>query len=513
MADSRVINTIKNFSMNFLNKGLTLVIKFILRTVFIYTLSKEYLGVNGLFTNILTLLSLADLGFGLALPYSLYKPLKDNDKQRITALMDFYSKIYTVVGLVVLVIGISITPFLGSFITGGDSIEHLTIIYVLFVINSSASYLFIYKRTLITADQKDYLITTIEVWAQFVVTIFQIVALFIFRNYIIYLFIQIAGTIFTNLLISKKCNQLYPYIKIKPEKKLSKNEIGKTSKDVYALFIYKVANAVEVGTDNIIVSKFIGLTAVGILSNYTLIIQSLQSVLQVMFSSMTASIGNLIVSESKDYTYKVYRALNFASFWFYGVCTVCLLILIQPFVGTLWLNNSFLLDYNVVLFLAINFYICGTQNMNSSFRNAYGLFWQARYRPIFMILVNIISSVILVQKIGLVGVFVGTLLSRIFTVGLMDPYVVHKYGLNQNVCRYHIDYVVYFLSVMGSYLIIYYALQWIIPSNAVLWALKGILSFIAVNVIFILLYVKTERFRYLLDVGKGVLRRKGIWKK
>ena len=508
MSESRTVNSIRNFAVNFLNKGVSLIVKFGLRTVFIYTLSQEYLGVNGLFSNILTLLSLADLGFGLALPYSLYKPLKEKNNVQIRAIMSFYSRVYLIVGAVVLIIGLSISPFLNYFVKGGEGIPNLHLIYSLFVINSAASYLFIYKRTLITADQKDYLVTSIDAFMQFAIAGCQIVILFLFHNYIGYLLVQIVGTICTNLLISQRCDKIFPFLKDKSEIKLSRNEIGRTGKDIYALMLYKIASAVETGTDNIIVSTFVGIVAVGTLSNYTLIIQSVQQILQIMFSSMTASIGNLIVSESKDHTYKVYRALNFVSFWFYGVVAVCMLVLIQPFISSVWLNNEFLIDCKVSAMLIINFYICGTQNMNSSFRNAYGLFWQARYRPVLMVIVNIVSSIVLVKTIGLVGVFIGTALSRILTVGLMDPYVVHKYGLKQNVRQYHIDYVLYFACMGSGYFLVNYLLMWLEPSSLLLWIGKGILTFGLINIWFFVLFFRTERFKYLKDTFIGLIRRK-----
>lgn len=500
-SESRVRNSLKNIVMNFFNRGIFLIIKFLLRTVFIYTLSAEYLGISGLFTNILTLLSFADLGFGLALPYSLYKPLKEKDHIKIIQLMDFYSRIYMVVGFLIFGIGLLLIPFL-DIIVGKQGIPNLIIIYILFVINSSASYLFIYKRTLITADQKDYLVAAIDTIGQVIVALCQCIVLFIFKNYIVYLVVQIIGTIVINLAISQKCDSIYPYIKNKPLHRLSKNEIGKTSKDVYALMLYKIANAVETGTDNIIATQIVGIVTVGLLSNYTLIIQSFGSTLMMLFASFTASIGNMIVSENRDRVYDVYRALNFVSFWFYGVISVCLLVLIQPFIESIWLDQSYLLDYSVVFILILNFYIGGTQNMNSSYRNAYGLFWQCRYRPILMVLTNICSSIILAIEFGLIGVFIGTTISRIFTVGIIDPYIVHKYGLKKNVVTYHKDYLKYFISVIGAYLVCECTLSWLNPSNIGLWLIKGVSVFIISNICFICLYCRTEQFNYLIDIIK-----------
>lgn len=505
-SESRVENSVKNIIMNFFNRGIFVIIKFILRTVFIYTLSAEYLGIGGLFTNILTLLSFADLGLGLALPYSLYRPLKDKDQIRIIQLMDFYARIYRVVGFLIFGIGLLLIPFL-DIIVGQQGIPNLIFIYVLFVINSSASYLFIYKRTLITADQKDYLVAAIDTLGQVIVALCQCIVLFIFKNYIAYLIVQIIGTIVINLAISQKCNSIYPYIKSKPSHKLSKNEIGKTSKDVYALMLYKIANAVETGTDNIIATQIVGIVTVGLLSNYTLIIQSFGSTLMMLFASLTASIGNMIVSENRNRVYDVYRSLNFVSFWFYGVISVCLLVLLQPFIENIWLDQSYLLNYSVVFILVLNFYIGGTQNMNSSYRNAYGLFWQCRYRPILMVLTNICCSIILAINFGMIGIFIGTTISRVFTVGIIDPYIVHKYGLKKSVITYHRDYLKYLISVICAYLICEYTLVWLNPSNIMLWVVKGVCVFFIVNIFFVCLYCRTERFKYLINIVKTFIGR------
>lgn len=340
------------------------------------------------------------------------------------------------------------------------------------------------------------------------VALVQIIVLYLTRNYILYLIVQIAGTVLTNILVSNKCNKLYPYIKNKPEKKLTKNEIGKTSKDVYALLIYKIASAVETGTDNIIATQFVGVIVVGFLSNYTLIIQSISSLLMLVFSSVTASIGNMIVSENEEHVYGVYRALNFASFWIYGVVTVCLLELIQPFIGRIWLGNQYLLSFPVVFTILLNFYISGTQNMNSSFRNAYGLFWQGRYRPVAMVVTNIMTSILLAKIMGLIGVFIGTIISRIFTVGIMDPYIVHKYGLHKNMLQYYIDYVGYLLSMLGTYFITSKALNFIEINSLASWVIKGGITFLGANLIFLLIYYRTSRFKYLLRVVKGLSSKK-----
>lgn len=503
---SRSKKSALNIITVFINKFLSLIIKFVVRTFFIYYLGVEYLGINGLFLSIIALLSLADLGFSIALPQSLYKPLAEKNTKKISALMQFYSRIYSFIGTSVLLIGLIIVPFLPYIIKDNTSVESINLIFILFVINASISYFFSYKRSLIIADQKGYIISTIEWIFSMVLGILQIIILIIFKDFILYLLAAIAITLAQNIYISLKCNQMYPFIKDKEKNTLESNELKKLTKNIFALFIYKVAMAVETSIDNIVISIFLGITLVGIYSNYSLIILSLQGILMVAINSLTASIGNLIIKEGKEKVYNVFSAINLFSSWLYGLLSVIILILVNPFI-LLWVGEDFVLSIEVLIVLSINLYVFGSHNTTSAFRNAYGLFWEARFRPVLMVFLNIVLSILLVQVLGLIGVFIASLISRLVTVGIMDPYIVHKYGFEKNVLPYHMKKIKYFMKIALSATLTIILTYWIADESFFNLAIKALVIFITMNVILLLIFRRTEEFKYIKDLSTNLVKK------
>lgn len=501
---SRTENSIINSAMSIVTQVLTVVLNFAVKTVFIKMLSDEYLGVNGLFTNIITMLSLADLGIGIAIPYSLYKPLAKKDEHKINVLMNFYKKVYTIIGIAVLLIGLSLTPFLGLIIKDiPKNVPHLSLIYILFVIHSASSYFFVYKKFLIDSDQKGYITSRIIFTFSTLLSIIQIILLVTTKNYILFLLSSIILVIIQNIYISSKANKLYPFIKNKTDEKLEKEDMEGIKKNVSSLFIYKVGTVIMNGTDNIIISKFIGLIIVGFYSNYVLIINSITTVLNQIFNAITSSIGNLVVTTNKKRSKEVYDNLNFANFWLYALFGVCIIVLINPFIN-IWIGKKYVMGFSIVFLLVLNFYVLGMQSVTNSFRNAYGLFWIAKYRPIIMVIINIVISVVLVQFIGIEGVLIGTLISRLLTTAWLDPYIVHKYGFEISPKSYYIDYLKYLVIFIAISIILNYFISMVAINNIFILILIAILVVISVNVILVLLFFKTSEFNYFYDKIKKI---------
>lgn len=501
---SRTENSIINSAMSIVTQVLTVVLNFAVKTVFIKMLNDEYLGVNGLFTNIITMLSLADLGIGIAIPYSLYKPLAKKDEHKINVLMNFYKKVYTIIGIAVLLIGLSLTPFLGLIIKDiPKNVPHLSLIYILFVIHSASSYFFVYKKFLIDSDQKGYITSRIIFTFSTLLSIIQIILLVTTKNYILFLLSSIILVIIQNIYISSKANKLYPFIKNKTDEKLEKEDMEGIKKNVSSLFIYKVGTVIMNGTDNIIISKFIGLIIVGFYSNYVLIINSITTVLNQIFNAITSSIGNLVVTTNKKRSKEVYDNLNFANFWLYALFGVCIIVLINPFIN-IWIGKKYVMGFSIVFLLVLNFYVLGMQSVTNSFRNAYGLFWIAKYRPIIMVIINIVISVVLVQFIGIEGVLIGTLISRLLTTAWLDPYIVHKYGFEISPKSYYIDYLKYLVIFTAISIILNYFVSMITINNIFILILIAILVVISVNVILVLLFFKTSEFNYFYDKIKKI---------
>ena len=501
---SRTENSIINSAMSIVTQVLTVVLNFAVKTVFIKMLNDEYLGVNGLFTNIITMLSLADLGIGIAIPYSLYKPLANKDEHKINVLMNFYKKVYTIIGIAVLLIGLSLTPFLGLIIKDiPKNVPHLSLIYILFVIHSASSYFFVYKKFLIDSDQKGYITSRIIFTFSTLLSIIQIILLVTTKNYILFLLSSIILVIIQNIYISSKANKLYPFIKNKTDEKLEKEDMEGIKKNVSSLFIYKVGTVIMNGTDNIIISKFIGLIIVGFYSNYVLIINSITTVLNQIFNAITSSIGNLVVTTNKKRSKEVYDNLNFANFWLYALFGVCIIVLINPFIN-IWIGKKYVMGFSIVFLLVLNFYVLGMQSVTNSFRNAYGLFWIAKYRPIIMVIINIVISVVLVQFIGIEGVLIGTLISRLLTTAWLDPYIVHKYGFEISPKSYYVDYLKYLVIFIAISIILNYFVSMVAINNIFILILIAILVVISVNVILVLLFFKTSEFNYFYDKIKKI---------
>ncbi len=501
---SRTENSIINSAMSIVTQVLTVVLNFAVKTVFIKMLNDEYLGVNGLFTNIITMLSLADLGIGIAIPYSLYKPLAKKDEHKINVLMNFYKKVYTIIGIAVLLIGLSLTPFLGLIIKDiPKNVPHLSLIYILFVIHSASSYFFVYKKFLIDSDQKGYITSRIIFTFSTLLSIIQIILLVTTKNYILFLLSSIILVIIQNIYISSKANKLYPFIKNKTDEKLEKEDMEGIKKNVSSLFIYKVGTVIMNGTDNIIISKFIGLIIVGFYSNYVLIINSITTVLNQIFNAITSSIGNLVVTTNKKRSKEVYDNLNFANFWLYALFGVCIIVLINPFIN-IWIGKKYVMGFSIVFLLVLNFYVLGMQSVTNSFRNAYGLFWIAKYRPIIMVIINIVISVVLVQFIGIEGVLIGTLVSRLVTTAWLDPYIVHKYGFEISPKSYYVDYLKYLVIFIAISIILNYFVSMVAINNIFILILIAILVVISVNVILVLLFFKTSEFNYFYDKIKKI---------
>ena len=501
---SRTENSIINSAMSIVTQVLTVVLNFAVKTVFIKMLNDEYLGVNGLFTNIITMLSLADLGIGIAIPYSLYKPLAKKDEHKINVLMNFYKKVYTIIGIAVLLIGLSLTPFLGLIIKDiPKNVPHLSLIYILFVIHSASSYFFVYKKFLIDSDQKGYITSRIIFTFSTLLSIIQIILLVTTKNYILFLLSSIILVIIQNIYISSKANKLYPFIKNKTDEKLEKEDMEGIKKNVSSLLINKVGTVIMNGTDNIIISKFIGLIIVGFYSNYVLIINSITTVLNQIFNAITSSIGNLVVTTNKKRSKEVYDNLNFANFWLYALFGVCIIVLINPFIN-IWIGKKYVMGFSIVFLLVLNFYVLGMQSVTNSFRNAYGLFWIAKYRPIIMVIINIVISVVLVQFIGIEGVLIGTLVSRLVTTAWLDPYIVHKYGFEISSKSYYVDYLKYLVIFIAISIILNYFVSMVAINNIFILILIAILVVISVNVILVLLFFKTSEFNYFYDKIKKI---------
>ena len=495
----RVDNSIKNMKYNIFSQILNLLIQFVSRTFFIKILGNEYLGINGLFSNILTILSLADMGIGTVLIYSMYKPLAENNEEKMKALMNIYKKIYNIIALTVLIIGLCITPFLQVFIKDMPNIQHIRFIFILYLLNTVVSYLCVYKISIINADQKNYIVTTRQQIFNIIANFIMIMVLVTTHNFILYLIVQMLFSIISNIYLSSLAEKMYPFIKDTKGYKLTKEEKMQIKKDTFAMMLHKIGGVVVGGTDNLIMSAMIGLEAVGIYSNYLLIINAIKKFTTQYFNSMSASIGNLNAMKDKEYSYDIFKKVFFGNFWIFTFCSICLFCLLNPFIE-IWVGIDYTFHISIVAAIVISFYIEGMRQTVLIFREAMGIFTKDQLKPVIEAIVNLIVSVMLTLKFGIIGIILGTIISMLFVCVWIEARILFKYGFSKNVIEFFKIYAKYLvIGVVG--LILTYGANLLIKGNTITTLiLRFTVSIRVSNLVILISTFKTEEFKYLYNI-------------
>lgn len=439
MSSSRAENSIKNMISSLAARLVLLLLNFGVRTVFIRILGDEYLGINGLYSNVLGMLSLAELGFGTAMVYNMYRPLAEKNDRKLAALLRLYRKVYRVVGVVILVLGVSLVPFLDVLIKDPPHVEHLKAYFLLYLGNSVLSYWFWgYKCSILTADQKEYVRTNLRTAVSIAKAAVQILVLVWLRNFTAYLVIQLAATVLENILAARKAEKMYPAFHVREEEPLTESECRQISKDVKSLAVARLGHVALHSTDNMIISALIGVAWVGVLSNYQLIIETVTGLLCLFTAALTASLGNYFVERSKEEGLRLFRRVEFINFWLYGLCSVALIVLLDPFIA-LWLGEAYVMEFSVTLALVINFFVQGYMNVLWTFRSAMGLFSQGWYRSLIVALINVALSVLLGIWWGVFGVLIATFIANALVRIWFDPLIIYKYGFACPVKKYLIS--------------------------------------------------------------------------
>lgn len=503
----RTENSIKNIIMNFLYNILNYGLRFVSRIVFVKTLAEVYLGVNGLLSNVLGILALTELGIGTAIGYSLYQPLAKKNTEKIRSLMKFYKKAYRIIALIVLSLGLILLPFLPYLIKDVTGIKNLNIIYLIFLLNMVIGYLFSYKRTLIESDQKKYKIVPFIMTFSIITSMLQIIVLFIFKNYIIYLLIQSICIIVENITINNYINKQYPYLKNKEEiKPIEKKELAIIKNKVKALLLHKIGAYTLTSTDNLIISKIIGIVTVGIYSNYSLIVNMISSLIYVLVSNVTSSLGNLIASESSKKRMKVFNEMNLTCFILYGISSVCFINLFNPFIELVF-GEKFLLPMSVVYIIVINHYLTGMNNTVISIQTAAGLYEKDKYIPLIQSAVNLIISIILAIKIGLAGVFIGTVVSTLLPL-IIKPLIVYKHVFNEKTSIYFKELIQQTVVIIISTMLTYLLTRYIDIKNIYIdLVYRLIISVTIPGIIIYILYKNKDSFKDVIARIKIILNK------
>lgn len=418
-------NAIRNVSFGIVSKCMAILFPFLSRTVFIHTLGETYLGLNSLFASVLTVLNLAELGFGSAIVFSMYQPIAEDDHETIEALLCYYRRIYRYIGLVILAVGLLLVPFLPYLVSGPYPKDiNLTVVYLVFLGNTVMSYfLFEYRNALISAFQREDLLSKVDFFISGIICGIQVVILLTVKNYYIYLLVLPLSTLINNirtLLLTK-----WKFPQYAPQNELSAEQKAVIREKVGGLLIDKVSRASRNSLDSIFIAIFMGLVATAKYNNYCYVMHSVVAALKVLTDAVTAGVGNSVALESMEKNYYDMKRMNFLYMWLVGWCTVCLLCLYQPFMR-LWAGKNGMFSMSVVTLICIYFYLLKMVDVRNIYEQAKGIWWENRFRAIAETITNLVLNYCLGKLFGVHGIVAATLIVIFFIDFLYGSRVIYK---------------------------------------------------------------------------------------
>lgn len=515
MRIERTKNATRNIIFGIVLKAYQILVPFLMRTAMIYFMGVQYLGLNSLFTSVLQVLNLAELGVGSAMIYSMYKPIAEDDDVTICALMKLYQTYYRVIGFVIATIGCILTPFIPHLISG-DVPEGINI-YILYLMNLSATvlsyWLFAYKNSILQAYQRTDIVSKVMLATSTIQYTLQLFVMWAFKNYYLFVLVMLVTQAITNVVTAIVADKLYP--KFKPAGQVTTEEKRSINGRIKDLFTSKIGSIIYDSADTIVISSFLGLTALAIYQNYFYILNAITSLIAVIFSACTAGIGNSIVVETKEKNYRDLSKFTFIICWGAGLCSVCLLCLYQTFME-LWVGKELMLSFSAVICFVVYFFVRQLNSLFNMYKDASGMWHEDRFRPLVAALTNLVLNLILVQFIGIYGILISTvvaiicvgmpwLLQNLFTVIFEKKHLI---GYLKNLFYYCIIIIV-------SCVVTYFVCSKINFGLIITLFVRGIICMIIPNVIYFFAYKNKKEFSDSLilvnKMTKGKL--KGVFDK
>ena len=503
----RIQKSARNFLFTIFASIAAILIGLLAQKLFIQILGLEYAGLNGLFTNVITMLGIVDLGIGEAVIFNLYKPIKENDRGTILSLMRFYRKAFHIIAGIVAVIGVCLIPVLPYIAKTTEADVNTTLIYLIFLADVVLSYFLSYKRAILYADQKNYYISIVHMVYLVGMNTAQLLMLYFTHNYYAYLITKVVFRVLENIVITAIANRQYPFLREKKAQPLQ-DEIKKDiKKKTGALFFHKIGTFVVNGTDNILISVFFSLTAAGLYSNYYLVIDALTRLFNPALAALTPSVGNMLVSEDKTHVFRVFRRIRFMNFWIASFAGTSLLVLIQPFIR-LWFGAQYVLSYAVVITLTLQFFQLLMRGSYNSFQDAAGIFYENRFVPLVESALNLVASIILLKIFGLAGVFAGTIVSSLVLWCFSYPKFVYKKLFQRsfgNYAKETLGYLGVFLGISAvTALAVFFLNKALSSDGLMLLVADAVVCFILSNGLLALVFCRSDCFKYFI----GLLKKK-----
>lgn len=500
----RSSKALKNVITGLINKILLLILAFATRTLFIRLLGAEYTGVSSLYTNILSVLSLAELGISNVLMFYLYGAIKDKNESKICLLVQAFKKIYSIIIICVLTIGLFLVPFLKYIVNSNLPANEIIEYYLLYLINSVASYFVVYRTMVIKADQKDYITNIVQTISTILMYVLQIGFLLLFKSFLGYLAIQVASTIAQNLVLNFIALKKYPYLKRRV--KNTENVIKREDLfiNIKATFLFKISDIILDQTDNIIISIMFGTIFVGYYSNYYMLITYIVAIAGIIANGLVASFGNLNAEGDMEKSYKMFR-IALMGFAFFGTfCTACFACIVQDFIP-LWIGPEYVMKYDLILAILAVFYLRMVTNTMWMYRSSMGIFKEVQYINVAAAIVNIILSVILGNLIGISGVIVATAISRLITSFWFEGRVVFN-RFQKNVRIYYLQQLKDFMICSGVVALSLFICSFITVSGIGAIIIKGIIASGITFIAEIGFYFRTDELRTLISKISGALK-------
>lgn len=504
MGDSRTKNASRNMFWGILNRVVVLVLPFITRTIILYLLGANYLGVGTLFSSILSFLSLTELGFGTAIVYAMYKPIARGDKSKIRTLLNYYKILYRKIGIVMLAIGTLLVPFI-PYLIKGDTPENINIyiLYYIYLLNSVVSYFFAgYRSSLLIAHQREDISTKVVTAVNIGVQAFQIVALLLTKNFYIYAFVPIIGTLITNALYYQLTKKIYP--DIQPEGNIDFQTKKNIHKKISGLIGTKLNSIVIHSADTIVISTFLGLTMTAQYGNYYLIFNAVCGIIGVLFSAITAGIGNKLVMDSIEENYKLFCRLSYlnAAIVCWGSC--CFLCLYEPFM-TVWVKKDLCLGTAFVILMVLYFYIYQIQKTILTFKDAAGLWNMDKLRPYVSMIINLVSNIILVNFIGIYGIVISTIIAFFISLPWVNK-VLFDNLFHMRPIRNLVGIGGYFVLTMIAAVATYFVCM--ICSDGLIGIIQRfMICCIIPNIIFVLATLRSDEFKYWKSFALNMIKK------
>ena len=511
-ARSRTAYAAKNSIYGLIGKVASLLATFVSRTVFIYVLGKYYLGVNGLYTEILGFLSFAELGFGSALAFALYAPVAHGEDEKVRQLMQFFKLVYRIIALVILAFGLALTPFLQYIVNGAEglSLFELRLYFLIYLANTVTTYFVIYKYSYANALQETYVSTNIETVTSLTCVVVQLLALLVSGSFLVYLLANTGTLIASRFVIALYLNRRYPLLKEKPAEPLPDRDRKGIFNEVKGLAVHQFSSVAVHATDSIIISAVptLGVAVVGAVSNYNMLINAVSAIVVIVFNSVVAGLGNLAVDASHERFEKVFKEANFVNFWVYGLCTACCFVLLTPFIR-LWVGDDYVIDSVSLGLIILNFYLQGQCTIYNNARIAKGNFNMDKWWSLLQAVVNLVVSVVAAVYLGLVGVYIGTIASRLVFV-ISRPGCTYRFLFGKSPAGYFAGLARYLAAVGIATVVCWFACEPLLGNLGWLTFAASVVVCLAVpNVVFYLLFRKSPEFAALGARVSGLLGKVG----